>query len=70
MIAAEEGFGADAAAVTEMFTFSHQVVQICFKAFQKWQTEKSQIGEKESGGGRFPTVSNNELKGFSPTKAM
>lgn len=33
MIAAEEGFGADAAAVTEMF--SHQVVQIYFKVFQK-----------------------------------
>lgn len=29
MIAVEEGFSADAAAVTEMFTFSHQVVQIC-----------------------------------------
>lgn len=41
MIAAEEGFGADAA--TEMFTFSHQVVQICFKVFQKSQTEKCQI---------------------------
>lgn len=34
MIAAEDGFGADAAAVTEMFTLSHQVVKICCKVFQ------------------------------------
>lgn len=33
MIVAEEGFSADAAAVTEVCASSHQVVRICFKVF-------------------------------------